>query len=120
MKPTTSPGFTLMEVLVALLVVGLTLAAGFRVSATLTQTAERLAIQGPAQWCADNQLLAWRWNPQWQVQGEQVTACEQLSHTFEVRTRFSPTPNPAVARLDLSVVWQQQTVLQLHTVMGRY
>lgn len=120
MKSADEAGFTLIEVLVGLLIVALALAAGFRVSAVLSRTADRLELQGPAQWCADNQLMAWRWSPQWQVQGEQVTSCQQLGYTFEVRTVFSPTPNPAIARLDMTVNWQQQVIWQVHTVIGRY
>ena len=53
-------GFTLVEVMVALTVVAVALAAGLRASGALTDNAQRLADVTAAQWCADNQLTGLR------------------------------------------------------------
>ena len=55
-------GFTLVEVLVAVAVVAITLAAGLKAAGALTDNAQRLTDIVNAQWCADNALtnLSWR------------------------------------------------------------
>ena len=50
----TARGFTLLEVLVALAVVAITLAAGLRAAGVVGDNAQRLADVVAAQWCADN------------------------------------------------------------------
>lgn len=113
-------GFTLVEVLVALLLVAIALGAGLRASASLSLQAERHPLQGLAQLCADNQLVALRLSPVWLAPGEREAVCPQLDHVFTVRTRLSATPNPSVVRIDVNVSLAQQPVLQLTSVMGRY
>ena len=49
-------GFTLVEVLVAVAVVAITLAAGLKAAGALTDNAQRLGDIVNAQWCADNAL----------------------------------------------------------------
>ena len=49
-------GFTLIEVLVALVIVAISLAAGVKAAGALTQNAARLQTVSAAQWCAENQL----------------------------------------------------------------
>ena len=53
-------GLTLIEVLVALAIVAVTLAAGIKAAGALTDNARRLQDVTVAQWCADNQLTALR------------------------------------------------------------
>ncbi|NBO15877.1 MAG: prepilin-type N-terminal cleavage/methylation domain-containing protein [Betaproteobacteria bacterium] len=113
-------GFTLVEVLVALLLVAIALGAGLRASASLTQQAQRHPLQGLAQICADNQLVALRLSPVWLAPGEREALCPQLDQVFSVRTRLSPTPNPSVMRIDVNVSLAEQPLLHLTTVMGRY
>jgi general secretion pathway protein I len=49
-------GFTLLEVLVAIAVAAVALAAGLRAASALSGNAQRLADVVAAQWCADNHL----------------------------------------------------------------
>ena len=49
-------GFTLIEVLVALVIVAITLGAGIKAAGTLLSNAQRLTEVSEAQWCADNEL----------------------------------------------------------------
>lgn len=116
----TQRGFTLIEVLVALLLVALALGAGFRASASLTRQAERLPLIGLAQVCIDNQLVALRLSPTWLAPGERVSTCPQLQHRFTVRTQLSTTPNPSVMRIDVSVSLNDQPLLSQTAAMGRY
>ena len=73
-----SRGFTLIEVLVALTIVAVTLGAGIKAAAALTDNAERLTDISAAQWCADNRLTAIKLARQWPDIGEGEFACEQL------------------------------------------
>src|SRR5215831_1430334 len=57
-------GFTLVEVLVAVAVVAITLAAGLKAAGALTDNAQRLSEVVNAQWCADNALTNLRLNKQ--------------------------------------------------------
>ena len=50
------PGFTLIEVLVALAIVAITVAAGMQAAGSMINNAERFAQINEAQWCADNHL----------------------------------------------------------------
>lgn len=113
-------GFTLVEVLVALVLLAMVLGAGLRVSASLTQQAQRQDLQGLAQLCADNQLVALRLSPVWLAPGERQAQCPQLQHRFTTRTRLSATPNPSVVRVDIQVMLNGEAMWQVTTVMGRY
>ena len=60
MNPDKSQGFTLIEVLVALLVLSLALLAGTRASEALIFNADHHQRQMAAQWCAQNALVGVR------------------------------------------------------------
>ena len=51
-------GFTLIEVLVALVIVAIALGAGIKAAGALTNNAERLTLVSAGQWCAENLLTA--------------------------------------------------------------
>jgi general secretion pathway protein I len=117
-------GFTLIEVLVALAVVAITLAAGLKASATLTRSAERQSDQWLAQLCAENELIRLRLQQQLPGVGDSEVACEQGGRAMRVRLSVQPTPNPNFQRIDATVVGPVDGVdvrlLSLSTVMGRY
>ena len=114
-------GFTLVEVLVALAIVGITLAAGLKAVGALTDNAARLAQVSAAQWCAENLLTELRLNQQFPDIGEQPISCEQLGRSYGGKLRVSPTPNPLFRRVDADVTDDQgQPMLTLSTIMGRF
>lgn len=96
-------GFTLVEVLVALSIVAVTLAAGVRAAATLTDSAQRLADVTAAQWCAENQLTALRLARQFPGVGDGDFVCEQLGRRYKGTLRTRPTPNPNFRRVEAIV-----------------
>jgi len=113
-------GFTLIEVLVALLIVAIALGAGIKAAGALTQNAERLGQVSAAQWCAENQLTELRLTQQFPNIGETPFACEQLGRSYGGKLLVSPTPNPNFRRVDASISDDQgQPVLTLSTIMGR-
>ncbi len=113
-------GFTLIEVLVALAVVALALAAGLRAADALTDNARRLEDVVAAQWCADNQLTELRLRRVFPGVGDSDFACEQLGRSFKGQLRTRPTPNPSFRRVDAEVSDEGgRPLVTLSTVLPR-
>lgn len=113
-------GFTLIEVLVALLIVAIALGAGIKAAGALTGNAERLAQVSAAQWCAENELTELRLTQQFPNIGESPFTCEQLGRAYTGKLRVSPTPNPLFRRVDADISDDQgQPVLTLSTIVGK-
>lgn len=113
-------GFTLLEVLVAIAIVAISLAAGLRAAGVLTDNAARLAEVTAAQWCADNQLTAMRLARAFPGVGDADFRCEQLGRSYEGKLVTRPTPNPNFRRVDAVMLDESGHVLvTLSTVLGR-
>ena len=113
-------GFTLLEVLVALAVVAIALAAGLRAAAAVSDNAERLADVIAAQWCADNQLTEQRLRRNFPGIGDVDFSCEQLGRSYKGKLATRPTPNPGFRRVDAIVSTADGLpLLTLSTVLGR-
>jgi general secretion pathway protein I len=119
-KRSTSKGFTLVEVLVALGIVAVALAAGVRTSAALTRNAERQTDLLLAQLCAENALVSVRLSRQMPAVGDNTTACEQAGHSLAVNLSVRATPNPNFLRVEAQVADHDTPLLSLSTVVGRY
>jgi general secretion pathway protein I len=113
-------GFTLIEVLVALGVVAIALAAGLKATSALTFNAERQSKIMLAQICAENQLVASRLLQQMPGVGDSTFTCEQVGYTFAGRLSVLPTPNPNFRRIDAQIFDGEVPLLRLSTVLGRY
>ena len=123
MTPRPQPragGFTLIEVMVALAIVAIALAAGSRAASSVVGTAQRLNDVVLAQWCADNELVNLRVSGQWPPVGKTPFACEQMGRTFKGTIKTTPTPNPAFRRVDAIVANESdRELLTISTVMTR-
>ena len=113
-------GFTLIEVLVALGIVAVALAAGVRASESMTRNAERQSDMMLAQVCAENALVALRLARQMPAVGENTVACEQVGRSLAVRLQVQPTPNPNFLRVEAQVQESAVPLLAISTVIGRY
>lgn len=117
-------GFTLIEILVALAVVAVALAAGSQATSALTRTAARQSDQWLAQLCAENELIRLRLLRQLPGIGESTSECSQAGRTMQLRVSVQPTPNPNFRRIDAmvesTVDGAEVRLLSLSTIMGRY
>lgn len=114
-------GMTLVEVLVALAVVAITLAAGFKAAGGLTVNAQRLADLTVAHWCAENQLTQLRLTKAWPGLGESEFRCEQLGRELKGRQQVGGTLNPNFRRIDAQILDEaDRPIVRLTTVLSRY
>ncbi len=117
----TSQGLTLVEVLVALAIVALALAAGTQSSSALVRHAQRQGDQLLAQLCAENELIRWRLSRRVPPTGQSDFSCQQGGRTLAGTISVHPTPNPNFRRVEARVRSgdEQATPLyQLVTLMG--
>ena len=112
-------GFTLIEVMVALAIVAIALAAGSRAASSVVGTSQRLNDVVLAQWCADNQLTELRMQGQFPPIGKTTFNCQQLGRTFKGTLKVQPTPNPSFRRVDAVVADANgRQLLTISTVMS--
>ncbi|MEI7514101.1 MAG: type II secretion system minor pseudopilin GspI [Betaproteobacteria bacterium] len=112
-------GFTLVEVLVALTIVGVALLAGLKATGALTLHALRQSDVLLGQLCAENALTQIRLSRQMPGVGENSGECLQAGHSFTVVLHVQPTPNPNFVRVDAQVRNADEPVLRLSTIVGR-
>lgn len=84
-------GFTLVEVLVAVAVIAIALAAGLRAAGVLVDNSQRLADVVAAQWCAENHLANLRLSRQFPSVGDSEFVCEQLGRNYRGRALVANT-----------------------------
>jgi general secretion pathway protein I len=118
-RPPRSQGFTLIEVLVALAIVGLALLAGLRATGALTLHAQRQSDVLLGQLCAENALHQLRLSRQMPSVGESSRECLQADQTFTLVLNVQPTPNPNFVRVDALVRNTTEPVLRISTIVGR-
>jgi general secretion pathway protein I len=113
-------GFTLVEVLVALTIVALCLAAGLRAAGAMTSNSDRLAINSLAQWCAENELTEMRLTKSFPSIGDNSISCSQLGRDFNVKMAVRGTPNPNFRRVEAQVFDDKdRPLLTITTIVGR-
>jgi len=120
---TITRGFTLIEVLVALAVVAIALAAGIQASNTLLASANRQRESLLAQLCLENAFTALRLNSMTGAgrppTGQSEKDCTQAGLDYKVQLTVGSTPNPNIVRIDGSVQNAAgNSVLSLSSVLG--
>jgi general secretion pathway protein I len=96
-------GFTLIEILVALAIVAVALAAGMRAIAQSTDGATALKQRTLALWVAQNRLAAAQLEPALPSTGERSGNVQQAGAPFTYRETISSTPNPAFRKIEITV-----------------
>ncbi len=97
-------GFTLLEVLVALVIVGTALAASLRAIGSLTQNSSDLRAAMMATWSAENRLTQIRLAHEWPPLGGRTFDCAQGELALRCEEQIVATPNPAFRRVEVAVV----------------
>ena len=97
-------GFTLLEVLVALAIVGTALGASLRAVGSLTQNSTDLRGSLMATWSAENRLSQIRVAGEWPQLGNRNFDCPQGDLALVCQESVFATPNPAFRRVEVSVV----------------
>ena len=115
-------GFTLLEVLVALVIIGVALSASMRGAISLTTTAEYTRQKLLAVLTAENRLLELRLGRERLEPGESIVTCEQGGFSFLCSQAVKPTPNPFFRRVEVRVFKQDDAgnrsqLAELMTVM---
>jgi len=114
-------GFTLIEVLVALGIVAIALAAGAQATSALTRNAQRQSDVLLADLCAENELIQARLSSQMPAVGDAESNCTQAGVSFNVLVSTTPTLNPNFRRVDVQVRDDNASpLIRLSTVVGRF
>ena len=96
-------GFTLVEILVALAVVAVALAAGMRAVAQSADAATLLKQRTLALWVAQNRLALAQLETPWPAPGARNGQATQAGAGFVWRESVSGTPNPSFRRIEIAV-----------------
>jgi general secretion pathway protein I len=113
-------GFTMIEVLVALAIIAVALAAALRASAMLATDEAGLHRRLLAGWSAENALAQLYLARQWPDIGARTFDCSQGNQPLSCTERVAATPNPVFRRVEVSVTvpGEDGVLAQLVTVVA--
>lgn len=101
--PRRSNGFTLLEVLVALVIVGTALGASLRAVGSLAQNSSGLRTAMMATWSAENRLVQVRLSNIFPEIGKENFECPQGDLRLICQEEVLASPNPRLRRVEVSV-----------------
>jgi general secretion pathway protein I len=111
-------GFTLIEVLVALAIVAVALAAAVRASGSMTQANVDLRLKLLAQLAADNRIVELRASAAFPALGTRTVACPQGKAKLECVEEVKSTPNPLFRRIEVRVYTNSEHNRMLAELVG--
>ena len=118
----SAAGFTLLEVLVALVIVGTALGACLRAVGSLTQNSESLRASMMATWSAENRLTQIRLGSEFPDIGERDFECPQSDLQLLCHEHVMATPNPLFRRIEVSVAdasFPERRIIKLNQLVPR-
>jgi general secretion pathway protein I len=98
-----SRGFTLLEVLVALVIVGTALGASLRAVGSLASNSAGLRGAMMATWSAENRLVQIRLGKEYPPIGKRSFECPQGDLALICEEEVIASPNPRLRRVEVSV-----------------
>lgn len=111
-------GFTLLEVLVALVIVALGLMAAFgQVNQTVTATS-RLRDKTLAHWIAENEMARLRLIGEFPAIGTRSDEVEMARDNWRYTIKVAKTDLPAIRRVDISVAFADKPDAVIATLTG--
>ncbi len=102
-NPRKPSGFTLLEVLVALVIVGTALVASLRAVGSLTSNSAGLRASMMATWSAENRLVQIRLQKDFPSVGKRSFECPQGDLKLICQEEVLASPNPRMRRVEVSV-----------------
>ncbi len=102
-RRTSCHGFTLLEVLVALVIVGVALGASLRAIGSMTRNSDDLRTAMMASWAAENRLVQIRLERTWPPFGKRSYDCPQGKLKLICKENVLATPNPNFRRVEITV-----------------
>ena len=101
--PTSVAGFTLIEVVVALVIFAVALSAAVRSANIAADGTFELRERLAGTWVAQDHLTEYAARPLWPDIGARQGSAEQAGMQFAWRETVSSTPNPRVRRVEVQV-----------------
>ena len=98
-----SHGFTLLEVMIALLVIVIGTAAVINTTTESTWKSSRLWERTIASWVAQNEIAQFRARRSWGNERNRSGVTEMANAEWQWRMQISETDDPALRRLDVEV-----------------
>lgn len=110
--------FTLIEVMVALVVIALGMAAVIRSTGAGASNAVYLREKTIAHWVAVNKLTELQLQKEWAALGSTSGTYEMSDHEWRWETKVSETDEPAVRRVDVKVLLSSRSKEALAELVG--
>lgn len=111
-------GFTLLEILIALAILAIGLAAAMRAIGAATNTSYELKQRLLAQWVAQNRVAEIRARALWPDPGLSEGEAEQAGQRFIWRQNVGNTPNASFRRVEIKVVTPNELSHSLATLVS--
>jgi general secretion pathway protein I len=111
-------GFTLVEVLVALAILAIALAAGMRTLHLATDSARETRLRLIATWAAQNQLAELTARRAFPSAGSANGDLELAGEALKWQSTVSETPNPAFRKVEMRVTRADDTSYALAQLTG--
>lgn len=118
MRNLRTEGFTLIEVLVALAILAVALAAAVRATGTAADGAVDLKERLLATWIAQDRLAEYAALSRWPEIGAREGAAEQAGVQFAWRETVSGTPNQRFRRVEVQVFPARAPKYAIATLVG--
>lgn len=96
-------GFTLLEILVALFIVAIGIAAVSKATGSTISTVQKVENRLMANWVASNQLSELRLSRIWPSANESDSTVEYAGRTWYVKQNTITTTDPDILRVDIQV-----------------
>jgi len=113
-----SSGFSLIEVLVALAIVAIALAAAGRTAAVMTSSTGEIRLSRLAGFVAENRMSEFSARRAWPAIGVSEGSEEQAGMRFQWRAEVFATPHPLLRRVEIHVLDPEDPARELWRLVG--